>query len=256
MRTFRATLPRTGLLATTVALAALTLTACQNGTGTQDEGRATTPAAASPDRSPAAQGTEAPGTGSNPGSPVAHGSNAASHTGTGAGTGTGTGTGKDKGSAGGAAGSGTARGTSDTAPVLCNGANTRVTAQEVSRPLNHMLITVKNTGSRTCSLPYYPVLRFDEMQWAPGGFEESRPQAVVTLAPGESGYAGVRLSSADGSGENGTTGHRLTVLFQGRTPHSDGGPTAIVSLPAKGVYYDSTLTASYWQTDAADALSW
>ncbi|MGW5235396.1 DUF4232 domain-containing protein [Streptomyces nodosus] len=249
MRTFRATLPRTGLLATTVALAALTLTACQNGTGTQDEGRATTPAAASPDRSPAAQGTEAPGTGSNPGSSVAHGSNAASHTGTGAGTG------KDKGSAG-AAGSGTARGTSDTAPVLCNGANTRVTAQEVSRPLNHMLITVKNTGSRTCSLPYYPVLRFDEMQWAPGGFEESRPQAVVTLAPGESGYAGVRLSSADGSGENGTTGHRLTVLFQGRTPHSDGGPTAIVSLPAKGVYYDSTLTASYWQTDAAEALSW
>ncbi|MFJ2020330.1 DUF4232 domain-containing protein [Streptomyces nodosus] len=250
MRTFRATLPRTGLLASTVALAALTLTACQNGTGTQDEGRSTTPAASSSDRSTAAQGTEAPGTGSDSGSSVAHGSNAASH------TGTGTDTGKGKGSTGGATGSGTARGTSDTAPVLCNGANTRVTAQEVSRPLNHMLITVKNTGSRTCSLPYYPVLRFDEMQWAPGGFEESRPQAVVTLAPGESGYAGVRLSSADGSGENGTTGHRLTVLFQGRTPHSDGGPTAIVSLPAKGVYYDSTLTATYWQTNAADALTW
>ncbi|HLL35781.1 MAG TPA: DUF4232 domain-containing protein, partial [Streptomyces sp.] len=117
-------------------------------------------------------------------------------------------------------------------------------------------ITVKNTGSRVCDLTYYPVLRFDEMQWVPQAFEESRPQAVTTLAPGESGYAGVLLSSADGSGEHGTTARKLTVGFQGRTPNSDGGPAAIPSLPAGGVYYDSTLSVTYWQSSLDDALAY
>ncbi|MGW1045019.1 DUF4232 domain-containing protein [Streptomyces sp. NPDC002547] len=250
MRTLRTTRPRTALLATTTAaLAALALTACQSGMGTQDEGKASsTPTVSSAVHSPAAQNTGSSQTGSGSGSSTTQGSDATSHTGKGTGAG----------SAGSGSGSGSGKGSGTTtaSPVLCNGANTRVTAQEVSRPVDHMLITATNTGSRPCALTYYPFLRFDEMQWAPGAFEESRPQAVTTLAPGESGYAGVRLSAADGSGENGTTGHKLTVLFQGRTPRSDAGPTAEVKLPAKGVHYDSELTATYWQTTAADALTW
>ncbi|MET9047992.1 DUF4232 domain-containing protein [Streptomyces sp. NPDC004362] len=250
MRTLRTTRPRTALLATTTAaLAALALTACQSGMGTQDEGKASsTPTVSSAVHSPAAQNTGSSQTGSGSGSSTTQGSDATSHTGKGTGAG----------SAGSGSGSGSGKGSGTTtaSPVLCNGANTRVTAQEVSRPVDHMLITATNTGSRPCALTYYPFLRFDEMQWAPGAFEESRPQAVTTLAPGESGYAGVRLSAADGSGENGTTGHNLTVLFQGRTPRSDAGPTADVKLPAKGVHYDSELTATYWQTTAADALTW
>ncbi|MEE1667110.1 DUF4232 domain-containing protein [Streptomyces sp. NPDC003328] len=250
MRTLRTARPRTALLATTTAaLAALALTACQSGMGTQDEGKASsTPTVSSAVHSPAAQNTGSSQTGSGSGSSTTQGSDAASHTGKGTGAG----------SAGSGSGSGSGKGSGTTtaSPVLCNGANTRVTAQEVSRPVDHMLITATNTGSRPCALTYYPFLRFDEMQWAPGAFEESRPQAVTTLAPGESGYAGVRLSAADGSGENGTTGHKLTVLFQGRTPRSDAGPTAEVKLPAKGVHYDSELTATYWQTTAADALTW
>ncbi|MGW2505535.1 DUF4232 domain-containing protein [Streptomyces sp. NPDC001588] len=248
MRTLRTTRPRTALLATTTAaLAALALTACQSGMGTQDEGKASsTPTVSSAVHSPAAQNTGSSQTGSGSGSSTTQGSDATSHTGKGTGAG----------SAGSGSGSGKGSGTTTASPVLCNGANTRVTAQEVSRPVDHMLITATNTGSRPCALTYYPFLRFDEMQWAPGAFEESRPQAVTTLAPGESGYAGVRLSAADGSGENGTTGHKLTVLFQGRTPRSDAGPTAEVKLPAKGVHYDSELTATYWQTTAADALTW
>ncbi|MEV6024625.1 DUF4232 domain-containing protein [Streptomyces sp. NPDC052036] len=246
MRTFRTARSRTGLLTTTVALAALALTACQSGTGTQDEGRASTPTAPSAQASHSASGS---GAESGSGSSAAQGTNTGSHAGTTSGKGTGTSTGR-------ASGSGSGHGTTSTPPVLCNGANTRVTAQQVSRPVDHMLLTVKNTGSRPCDLTYFPYLRFDEMQWAPGAFEESRPQAVVTLAPGQSGYAGVRLSAADGSGENGTTGHRLSIIFQGRTPRSDGGPTASVTLPAKGVYYDSKLTATYWQSSATDALNW
>ncbi|MEU6216575.1 DUF4232 domain-containing protein [Streptomyces sp. NPDC047022] len=240
IRTARAA-TRTALLAT-AALAALTLTACEDGTGTKDEGKAS--ASASQSASGQGSGTATPGT------------NSASQAG-GSTKGTGTRTGKgSSGSSSGTSASGKGKGSTSSDPVICNGANTKVTAQLVSRPVNHMLLTVKNTGSKPCDLTYFPYLRFDEMQWAPGAFQESMPQSVTTLEPGASGYAGVRLSAPDGSGENGTTGHKLTVIFQGRTPRSDAGATASVALPAKGVYYDSKLTSTYWQSSATDALNW
>lgn len=216
-------------------LAALALTACQDGTGTKDEG------AAHPE----------------PASATVTATHPDENEGSGKGTSGATG---GQGTAGATEAQATkgdkaAKGTTATR-VSCNGSNSTVTAKPVPRPLNHMLLTVKNTGSKTCDLTYYPVLRFDEMQWVPQPVKDSKPQAVTTLAPGESGYAGVSLSAADGSGEWGTTGHKLTVGFQGRTPNSDGGPSAIPALPAKGVYYDSTLTVTYWLRDRDHALSY
>ncbi|MFI6852500.1 DUF4232 domain-containing protein [Streptomyces sp. NPDC050416] len=206
-------------------LAALALTACQDGTGTQDEGAAKPQLTATATTTPTKAAADKAST-----------------------------TTADKGTNAKATKPGTA--TAPAARVSCNGTNTTVTAKPVSRPLNHMLITVENTGSKTCDLTYFPVLRFDEMQWAPQPMEESKPQAVTTLAPGESGYAGVLLSAADGSGEGGTTGRKLTVGFQGPTPNSSGGPSAIPRLPAEGVYYDSSLTATYWLPDMEQALSY
>ncbi|MFF4103294.1 DUF4232 domain-containing protein [Streptomyces sp. NPDC001903] len=230
-------------LAAAVALAALALTACQNGTGLKDGGAATASDSATATPSPTGATSPAPSTPA-PGS---------TKTGTDTGKGTGSGTGSGS-------GSGEAKGgSSDPAAaagnrVLCNGSNTEVTVQPVARPLNHMLISVKNTGSKSCDLTYYPVLRFDEMQWAPGPRQETRPQAVVSLAPGQSGHAAAMLAAADGSGEGGTTGQKLTIAFQGRTPNSSGGASATPPLPAKGVYYDSSLTVTYWQQNIEDAL--
>jgi hypothetical protein len=226
-------------------MAALALTACQDGTGTQDEGAAkpqltatatanTAPTKAAADK---ASTTGSHKAGNTAGNTAAGKATNAKPKGTDA-----------KGTKPGAA--------APAARVSCNGTNTTVTAKPVRRPVNHMLITVKNTGSKMCDLTYYPVLRFDEMQWAPQPMEESKPQAVTTLAPGESGYAGVLLSAADGSGTGGTTGHKLTVGFQGRTPNSSGGPSAIPQLPAEGVYYDSSLSATYWLRDMEQALSY
>ncbi|MFJ2929865.1 DUF4232 domain-containing protein [Streptomyces massasporeus] len=231
-------------------LAALALTACQDGTGTKDEGAAhPDPASATVTAThPAEDGVGGKGTGGTTGTQGTTGA-----TGT-EGTSGATGTQPTKGDKA-AKGDKTAKGTTATR-VSCNGSNTTVTAQPVRRPLNHMLLTVKNTGSKMCDLTYYPVLRFDEMQWVPRPIKDSKPQAVTTLAPGESGYAGVSLSAADGSGEWGTTSHKLTVGFQGRTPNSDGGPSALPTLPAKGVYYDSTLTVTYWLRDMDDALTY
>lgn len=223
MRTFR----HARLLAAAGAtLATLALTACDNGTGTQDEGASKPTASTTATRQPTdSTQTEQPSGTEQPSSTEQSDPT-------------------DE----------PATTTSD--PVICNGSNTKVTAQPVSRPLNHMLLTVTNTGSKPCSLMYYPVLRFDEMQWVPQAMAGSKPQAVPTLDPGSSGYAGVLLSAADGSGEGGMTGKKLTVAFQGGTPNSSGGASATPELPAKGLYYDSTLSVTYWQTEAEDALAY
>ncbi|MFJ3911298.1 DUF4232 domain-containing protein [Streptomyces vinaceus] len=240
-RTTRTTRRLAGAAA--VALAALALTACQNGTGLKDGGAATT--SDSTTASPTPTGATSPA----PSTPAPDSTKTGTGTGkaTGSGTGSGSGSGEAKG------------GSSDPAAaagnrVLCNGSNTEVTVQPVARPLNHMLISVKNTGSKSCDLTYYPVLRFDEMQWAPAPRQETHPQAVVSLAPGQSGHAAAMLAAADGSGEGGTTGQKLTIAFQGRTPNSSGGASATPSLPAKGIYYDSSLTVTYWQQNIEDAL--
>ncbi|MER6348261.1 DUF4232 domain-containing protein [Streptomyces sp. NPDC001595] len=243
MRTFR----RTRLFAATgVALAALALTACEDGTGTRDEGAsapAATPAAATPTAS--GEGTDASAT------PPATDDNGADTDAPNTDTGTGTGTDAPNTDADADADADE----SEPVTTFCNGANTKVTAQPVPRPLNHMLLTVTNTGSKPCSLMYHPVLRFDEMQWVPQADEDTKPQAVPTLAPGESGYAGVLLAAADGSGDGGMTGRKLTVAFQGGTPNSSGGASATPPLPSDGLYYDSSLSVTYWQSSMEDALN-
>jgi hypothetical protein len=138
--------------------------------------------------------------------------------------------------------------------VTCTGANTKVTAQTVSRPLNHLLLTAKNTGSKTCYLYGYPALNFQDAQSVPPVYKDSQPQAVTTLRPGQSGYAGVLLSAADGSGTGGYTAKTLSVIFQNRALDFVGSGVK-VALPSKGVYIDSSLTTTYWLTNPEDALN-
>ncbi|MFD9396382.1 DUF4232 domain-containing protein [Streptomyces sp. NPDC060000] len=242
---------RTRHLLALTALTALALTACGNGSGVQDQGASqpassSTTATAQPTKPGTVSGSTSGSTSGSNAKPVGTSSNPAKDTTGSTGNGTGKSTGKSTGT-----------GTDSTGTrVLCNGSNTKVTAQPVPRPLNHMLITVTNTGSKLCDLTYWPVLRFDQMQWAPQAAEETQPQAVTSLAPGESGYAGVLLSAADGSGDGGMTAKKLTIAFQGYTPNSAGGASATPALPAKGVYYDSSLAVTYWQQDRDDALNW
>ncbi|GAA3798750.1 hypothetical protein GCM10022403_035770 [Streptomyces coacervatus] len=119
-----------------------------------------------------------------------------------------------------------------------------------------MLLTVTNTGSRTCFLYGYPAVQFGEAQSVPPVIEDSQPQAVVTLEPGQSGYASVNLSATDGSGKNGYTSKSLTVYFYGRSMSGSVGKGAHPSLPAKGVYVDDSLKVTYWQQSMDDAVNW
>ncbi|MFJ9447865.1 DUF4232 domain-containing protein [Kitasatospora sp. NPDC101235] len=142
-------------------------------------------------------------------------------------------------------------------PTTCEGSSTKTTAAPLNRPVHHMLLTVTNTGSGTCYLYGYPAVRFGGAQSVPPVITDSKPQAVVTLKPGESGYASVNLSSTDGS--NGSNGHTVTsleVYFQGPSGDESVGAGAHPSLPAKGVYVDDSLKVTYWQQSLDDAVSW
>ncbi|MFE2055477.1 DUF4232 domain-containing protein [Streptomyces sp. NPDC059446] len=144
------------------------------------------------------------------------------------------------------------KGGTRTSPATCTGVNTKLTITSVRRPVNHMLLTVTNTGSKSCYAYSYPFLRFGEAQSVPQIVEDSVPQSVIVLAPGESAYTGVMTSSADGSGTGGYSTKDLTVGLQGRDGGS-AGPMVDVPL-GKKVYVDSTLAVTYWQTDVDDAL--
>jgi hypothetical protein len=245
--------------AATVVLAALSLTACGDGTGTKDEGAAantsTSPSTSS--STDASTGASTSGTGSDTeGSAGTEGSTGASGS-------TGTGSSGSSNAQQASAGSGdTAQSAGTKAPavsgkaVTCEGSVTKTVAAPLNRPVNHMLLTVTNTGSKTCHLYGYPAVRFGQAQAVPPVIEDSKPQAVVTLAPGESGYASVSLSATDGSASNGYTAKSLAVYFQGRSGFESVGKGATPSLPAKGVYVDNSLKVTYWQQSMDDAIMW
>ncbi|MEV4943228.1 DUF4232 domain-containing protein [Streptomyces zaomyceticus] len=272
---------RTRLLAaTTLAVATLSLTACGSGAA-KDEGAALTStaptgSATQPVETPAATptgdtttkprgGSSGSSTGSASGSTAGATGGSANGGATGGakngGTSTGTATGGKSGgtTSAGSSGSGdsganssaSGGGDNESGPSRnkqCGAGNTRTTATPVARPLNHMLLTVTNTGPGLCDLLGYPVARFGEAQSVPPVIASTHPQAVVTLAPGASGYAGVILSAADGSGQHGYTTTSLTVGFT-------DGTTASPRLAGKGVYVDSSLRVTYWQSSMDDALN-
>lgn len=248
---------RTRLLAAAaLATVTLTLTACSSAEGARDEGASTVSqtvsSAASGSFTEAGQAGAKASTGST-GSTGSSGTTvSASASGSKGSSGSSGSTDSNASTSTSASTSASASDTgSKSAFDACSPTSTRTTATVVSRPLNHLLLTVTNTGSENCDLVGYPAVRFAGAQSVPSAFEDSKPQAVVTLAPGESGYASVLLSAADGSGSGGYTAKSLKVYF-----NSESTSAASPSLPAKGVYVDSSIRVSYWQSDMGDALAW
>ncbi|MGW6604143.1 DUF4232 domain-containing protein [Streptomyces sp. NPDC055036] len=137
--------------------------------------------------------------------------------------------------------------------TACTGDNAKVKVSQVSRPINHLLLTVTNTGGKNCDAYYAPALRFDDAQAPTQVNEDSQPQAVVTLAPGQSAYASVALG---GDGSPTIPAEQLTVHFPGRDNQgSVGSSYGPITLPA-GTMISDTTSVSYWQANMADALTW
>jgi len=249
--------PRTRLLAAaTIAVAAFALTACEDGTGTQTSSAGSTSSGTSSNTSAGgsalqdtSSGTDGPGTDSgSSASKGTSGANAGSGSASGSGNRASGSGGSGKGSSASGQSAGQSAGKQDSGkPAKCSSSTVRFTASKVNRPLNHLLLTATNHGSKSCVLPAYPMARFGEAQSVPPVIKASQPQSTVVLAPGGSGYAAVALASADGSGSNGHTEKTLRIPF-------DDGTTGTATLPSGGVFVDDSLKVTYWQSDMSNAL--
>lgn len=239
---------RTTALAATALLAALSLTACSdNGSGDNGKAGAAAPAGSPADQqSPAAtmpdSGKAAKDTDSTSNAPA---ENTAAHS-----KGSTSGTGGQKSNTG-ATGN---KGTGNSSSVTCTGSNTKVTVSKVSRPINHLLLTATNTGNRPCYAYHAPALRFDDAQAAFPVLRDSIPQAVVTLAPGQSAYASIGLFG-EPDGQELHNGTHLTVYFTGKSNQGSTGAPAKLTLPA-GTSWGDNGFVTYWQSDMADALTY
>lgn len=218
--------------ATTALVAALALTACQpsDAVGSTPKPESTVAASDKPD-SRASEEPQAPADRS-------------------ADSGEDSGAGDSAGKTGGDKSAGKGSGKNKT--TTCTGDNTKVTVTEVARPINHLLVTATNTGSGNCHAFYAPLLGFDDAQAVTQINEDSRPQAVVTLSPGQSAYASIALG---GDGSPDIAAYKLSVHFAGRDNQGSVGSAADLTLPKGTMIADST-SVSYWQTEMADALIW
>ncbi|MFK3730475.1 DUF4232 domain-containing protein [Streptomyces sp. NPDC088090] len=136
----------------------------------------------------------------------------------------------------------------DTAPTPCTAKDVKVVASKVSRPINHLALTVTNVGGRPCDAVGAPLVGFDHSQAPIRIVEESKPQAVVTLAPGESAYASLILTGEPGGDTHGTTVRTVKVNLTA---------DSMVTVPApEGTYVDDGAAVSYWQRELADALQY
>ncbi|MDT0613257.1 DUF4232 domain-containing protein [Streptomyces lancefieldiae] len=148
----------------------------------------------------------------------------------------------------------TKKATSVASVTTCTAANTELTVTEVSRPVNHLLLKATNTGTKPCYAYSAPYLRAGAdaqapLPWAP----ETTPQSVVTLEPGQSAYAGILTYSPDGEG--GANEKTLGVTLTNRKGNA-AGKEQTLKLPNGGVFFNSAASVTYWQDNAADALSW
>lgn len=132
----------------------------------------------------------------------------------------------------------------------CTPKNSTVKVSSVSRPINHLLLTVTNTGSTTCHAYYAPFLRFDGAQAVYPVLDDSKPQAVVTLSPGKKAYAGIALLGEPGQNEPGPSDN-LGVIMVDKNNKSKGETT--LKLPADTAT-DGLGFVTYWQSDVEDAL--
>ncbi|MEV0096442.1 DUF4232 domain-containing protein [Streptomyces sp. NPDC050738] len=136
----------------------------------------------------------------------------------------------------------------------CTSSTIKLTASPVARPVNHVLLTATNTGSTTCDLYYAPATAFSDDAQSPLQIDrDTQPQAVVTLSPGQSGYAMIRTSGED-NGDKPYTTQQIRVHFENRANNGSVGPASYAHLPKPLSVVDSQAAVTYWQSDL-DAIS-
>ena len=140
-------------------------------------------------------------------------------------------------------------------PGDCSPDHLKGTVTTLARPINHVLLTVTNTGGTACSVYYYPGLRFDPDQQAViPVIQDSQPQAVVTIDPGQSAYASIGTSAADSSA--GKAEPQVEVFLEARDQSGSLPGSLTLPLPAGTVVDQNSAFVTYWQSAMKDAIAW
>ncbi|WP_189327521.1 DUF4232 domain-containing protein [Streptomyces flaveus] len=142
-------------------------------------------------------------------------------------------------------------------PLDCTTGSLKFAVKEVKSPINHVLITATNTGSKACSIYSYPALRLSDVQQSvTARIGQSKPQAVVTLDRGATAYAGLITASVDRNSQTKVTTSSIGLSLFG----PDEGPTesgADLPVPGGSLYVElDNALVTYWQDNANDALAW
>ncbi|WLW57234.1 DUF4232 domain-containing protein [Streptomyces sp. YU58] len=239
------------MAAASAAVLALTLAACGEGDAesrsvesTTTESTDPTPTPSATSASPSPSPTSA--TGTEDSAKEAGAENSAGGSGKGGGTG-----------AGGSTSPSTGTGPGGAKPVDCATGSLKFAIKKVKNPVDHVLITATNTGSKACHLYSYPALRISEnSQAVTARVGESKPGTVVTLDRGATGYAGLITASADRNSETKVTTPSIGLSLFG----PDEGPTGSavdVPVPGGSLYVEEdNAQVTYWQDNPGDALAW
>ncbi|MGW2615025.1 DUF4232 domain-containing protein [Streptomyces sp. NPDC001500] len=217
---------RSTLLALAGTALAVSLTACQSGSGTESS------SAASPAATVASSSTGAAAT-------AARGTDASDATGSADAAGS-TGAKGSAGSTGSAGGSGEQAAAST--PV-CTARDVRVTAaRQDGPPYTHIVLTAKNTTGHSCRLTGFPHVQFLEShkQDVPA-VAKSKPAAPVVLAAGAPAYALVKLSDG-GVDEDNEPVSAFSVMLEG-----DSTVIAVTAPGSEGIAVDpAKALTGYW----------
>ncbi|WEV26457.1 DUF4232 domain-containing protein [Streptomyces sp. 71268] len=242
--------------ATVTALAALTLTACgsDDSSGTKTEGKADSAPSLEPaakDASAENGGDSGAETGGKGDSPVGQGSGTGGTGGSDSAGQGGTETGGKGPGVEGAkerptdTGSDAGSGSEDGGPTdkPCTVADTQITLEHTGGTIPAITLKLTNTGSTACNAYHVPLVGYPNAQ-APLAVGGDKPQAVRTVAPGESTTATIGLGSEDGS-----TPHReqrLTVTLVDADNHPLSGQATVSAPAGAGLLLDDNSSVTYW----------
>ncbi|MFE0765715.1 DUF4232 domain-containing protein [Streptomyces smyrnaeus] len=237
----RRTVRSAGLVAV-AATAAFSLTACQDGGGKEDDAGSSSSSAVSKD----SQTKDSPSKASQTNGSGSTGSTSSGSTGSGSGS---------SGAKSGNGGSSTAGGTTQAEAAgvkrtACTVGKVSVGLKETGGSAPVILLKATNNGSTRCDLYGYPFVGYPDAQ-APIAVGGGKPQAVVSLEPGESAYASLGLEKGDGG--NMHREKHLTVQLANRDQHGTGA-TATLTAPGAGLAISDNSTVSYWNTTPESAM--
>ncbi|MFC7303131.1 DUF4232 domain-containing protein [Streptomyces monticola] len=251
MRSVRKTWKSYALGVAAVA-ALLSSTACEPGT---DDG-----AAGDPSGSPSASSSAKPGGGGDGGDSGKSGGDGGKSGGVVGGSEGSGGSGDTGGGSegGGGADDGDGAGTDDAAKCHSDNMELSVAEKNPNGTVPVLLVTATNVGDETC-WAWLPELSFDDSR--PTRIEEStQPQAVVSIEPGASAYAGISTSALSEEGGKGFDPDSVSVGFAYASEGDEAdvqGPHVTLELPKSVRWYSETSArATFWQQKESDALNW